>query len=174
MIAMATLTVSLKNADRLARKMAGSSGLLLDGAEIGLISGAREISSEAAARITRNRTVYTGQLRDSIGPGRTRRSSSAVEVPVVVGAPHGYFIEKGRKKGRVPRGTLKKWVKRRIFGNKSVDERRLNAVTFLVERKIRRRGFEARPFLEPSFRRKKGRVRALVRDAIFSALNRIK
>lgn len=134
---------------------------LRDAVVRGLESGAAAIERAAKLELTRNQSVAFGVLRASIthvvdpktlraviGPGLQNKATAAA-----TGDPrnYGFFVEFGRRPGRRPPvRVLSLWVKRRLGEKDPDDNRRLS---FLIARKIGKRGTQAEPFLGPAAER---------------------
>lgn len=145
----------------------------------GVRRGAAVVERDAKLRLTQNGSVAFGLLRASItsrvdeakltawiGPGLAGKGTAAG----LTGDPasYGYYIEFGRRAGRFPPPiALALWVKRRLGIS---DPKELRRATYLVGRRIARRGFAARPFLRPAVRGSEAAVRAVIAREIGAAI----
>jgi len=78
---------------------------------------------------------------------RIQRSSGMLAAIVWSGAKYSLDVEKGQEPGKWPnKSDLEGWVKRNIKPPK----KRLKGITYLIGRKIYKRGTDAQPFFEPT------------------------
>lgn len=112
-----------------------------------------EIIAEAKGNLNKNKTNNTGMLRAS---GKVQKQSDgSVDVGFFSSEQqNGYaeYVEYGRgpskKKGEIPlEDSLKAWVHRKLgiaYGKE------LDSATFLIARKIHRKGTKPQPFFAPA------------------------
>lgn len=112
-----------------------------------------EIIAEAKVNLNANKTNNTGMLRSS---GKVQKAEDGtVDAGFFSSEQHnGYaeFVEYGRgpskKKGEIPlEDSLKAWVHRKLgiaYGKE------LDSATFLIARKIHRKGTKPQPFFAPA------------------------
>lgn len=115
-----------------------------------------EIIAEAKVNLNANRTNNTGMLRSS---GKVQKAEDGTVDAGFFSSEqsNGYaeFVEYGRgpskKKGKIPlEDSLKAWVHRKLgiaYGKE------LDSATFLIARKIHRKGTKAQPFFAPAVKK---------------------
>lgn len=138
----------------------------------GLQSAGLEIVAEAKRNLNQNKTNNTGTLRAS---GKIQKDKDGVDAGFFSSeSSEGYaaYVEYGRgptqKAGQIPlRTTLKAWVHRKLgipYGKE------LDSATFLIARKIHRKGTKAQPFFAPAVKKFEDKVKDIVSDTINKAL----
>lgn len=138
----------------------------------GLQSAGLEIVAEAKRNLNQNKTNNTGTLRAS---GKVQKDNDGVDAGFFSeGSSEGYasFVEYGRgptkKAGQIPlRTTLKAWVHRKLgipYGKE------LESATFLIARKIHRKGTKAQPFFTPAVKKFEEKIDDIVSNIIDKAL----
>ena len=143
-----------------------------DGAMKGLQSVGLEIVAEAKKNLNHNRTNNTGMLRAS---GKVQKDKDGIDAGFFAeGSSEGYasYVEYGRgptkKAGQIPlRTTLKAWVHRKLgipYGKE------LESATYLIARKIHRKGTKAQPFFNPAVKKFEDKVSDIVSDNIDKSL----
>lgn len=138
----------------------------------GLQTAGLEIVAEAKRNLNQNKTNNTGTLRAS---GKVQKDNDGVDAGFFSeGSSEGYasFVEYGRgptqKAGQIPlRTTLKAWVHRKLgvpYGKE------LDSATFLITRKIHRKGTKPQPFFTPAIKKFEDKVKDIVSNIIDKAL----
>jgi HK97 gp10 family phage protein len=138
----------------------------------GLQAAGLEIVAEAKRNLNQNKTNNTGTLRAS---GKVQRDKDGVDAGFFSeGSSEGYasFVEYGRgptqRAGQIPlRTMLKAWVHRKLgvpYGKE------LESATFLIARKIHRKGTKPQPFFTPAVKKFEDKVKDIVSDIIDKAL----
>lgn len=142
------------------------------GAQKGLESAGLEIVAEAKKNLNQNKTNNTGTLRSS---GKVQKDKEGVDAGFFSeGSGEGYatYVEYGRgpttKAGQIPlRTTLKAWVHRKLgvpYGKE------LDTATFLIARKIHRKGTKPQPFFVPAVKKFEDKIAEIVNKYIGEAL----
>lgn len=143
-----------------------------DGAMKGLQNVGLEIVAEAKTNLNQNKTNNTGMLRAS---GKVQSDKDGVDAGFFAeGSSEGYasYVEYGRgptkKAGQIPlRTTLKAWVHRKLgipYGKE------LESATYLIARKIHRKGTKAQPFFNPAVKKFEEKVSDIVSDYVDKSL----
>lgn len=138
----------------------------------GLQTAGFEIVAEAKRNLNQNKTNNTGTLRAS---GKVQKDNNGVDAGFFSeGSSEGYasFVEYGRgptkQAGQIPlRTTLKAWVHRKLgvpYGKE------LDSATFLIARKIHRKGTKPQPFFTPAIKKFEDKVKDIVSNIIDKAL----
>lgn len=138
----------------------------------GLQAVGLEIVAEAKKNLNQNKTNNTGTLRSS---GKVQKTDDGVDAGFFSeGSSQGYAsaVEYGRgptkKAGEIPlRTTLKAWVHRKLgipYGKE------LDSATFLIARKIHRKGTKPQPFFVPAVKKIEERIEEIVSRYINNAL----
>lgn len=145
-------------------------------AEAGTMKGLQavglEIVAEAKKNLNQNKTNNTGTLRAS---GKVQTDREGVDAGFFSnGSGEGYasYVEYGRgptqKAGEIPlRTTLKAWVHRKLgvpYGKE------LETATFLIARKIHRKGTKAQPFFAPAVKKFEDKISEVVGKFIDEAI----
>lgn len=124
-----------------------------------------EIIAEAKANLNANKTNNTGMLRSS---GKVQNAEDGTVDAGFFSSEqqNGYaeYVEYGRgpskKKGEIPlEDSLKAWVHRKLgiaYGKE------LDSATFLIARKIHRKGTKAQPFFAPAVQKIEDRLEEIV------------
>lgn len=108
--------------------------------------------------------VFRGALRVSIVQA-VRQEGAKLLGEVGSALPYAQVIEFGRKAGWFPNvDNLKVWARRRLG-----DER----LAFVVGRAIKKRGFQAQPYLEPALEEAEPRVQLIFAARISQAIGEI-
>jgi HK97 gp10 family phage protein len=143
-----------------------------DGAMKGLQNVGLEIVAEAKKNLNQNKTNNTGKLRAS---GKVQNDKDGVDAGFFAeGSSEGYasYVEYGRgptkKAGLIPlRTTLKAWVHRKLgipYGKE------LESATYLIARKIHRKGTKAQPFFNPAVKKFEDKVSDIVSKYVDKSL----
>ena len=143
-----------------------------DGVMKGLEKVGLDIVAEAKKNLNQNKTNNTGTLRAS---GKVQKDKEGVDAGFFAeGSNEGYatFVEYGRgptrQAGQIPlRTTLKAWVHRKLgipYGKE------LESATYLIARKIHRKGTKAQPFFTPAVQKFEKKVSDIVGDQLDKAL----
>lgn len=138
----------------------------------GLQNVGLEIVAEAKMNLNQNKTNNTGTLRAS---GKVQKDKDGVDAGFFAdGSAEGYasYVEYGRgptkKAGQIPlRTTLKAWVHRKLgipYGKE------LDSATYLIARKIHRKGTKAQPFFTPAVKKFEEKVSDIVSEHIDKSL----
>jgi hypothetical protein len=149
------------------------------GAAQGLENAAIKILAEAKANLKQNGSIATGQLRDS---GRVEKQPDN-SIDVAFKSIQAYFIEFGRKAGRMPPiDAITEWVvKKGLADTYSVKTQkraargndfkyRAMSIAFLIAKKIQKVGSKPKPFLYPAFRQNEAQVMREINEAIRKVL----
>lgn len=142
------------------------------GSTRGLQEAGLEIVAEAKKNLNQNKTNNTGVLRAS---GKVQTDRDGVDAGFFSeGSAEGYasYVEYGRgptqKAGQIPlRTTLKAWVHRKLgipYGKE------LDSATFLIARKIHRKGTKAQPFFTPAVKMFEDKISDIVGKFIDEAI----
>lgn len=124
--------------------------------------------NEQAIRNIRNKDIWTtGNLANS---ARVERKGYQVQAGFFGSVDKGYAaaVEYGRgksqRKGAIPlRKTMKNWVHKKLgipYGKE------LDQVTFLVTRKIHRKGTQGKPFFTPAVEMYKSKIEKIIANEI--------
>ena len=143
-----------------------------DGVMKGLQSVGLEIIAEAKQNLNQNKTNNSGMLRSS---GKVQKDGDGIEAGFFAqGSTEGYaaHVEYGRgptkKAGQIPlRTTLKAWVHRKLgipYGKE------LESATYLIARKIHRKGTKAQPFFNPAVKKFEDKVANIVSEYVDKSL----
>lgn len=143
-----------------------------EGMRKGLQAAGLEIIAEAKQNLNINRTNNTGVLRAS---GRVQADKEGVDAGFFSeGSTDGYAaaVEYGRgptkKAGIIPlRTTLEAWVHRKLgipYGKE------LKSATFLISRKIHRKGTKPQPFFTPAVKKIESKITSIIEKYIGEAL----
>lgn len=127
-----------------------------------------EIVAEAKLNLNHNRTNNTGLLRAS---GKVQKDEKGVDAGFFSSdLDDGYaaYVEFGRgptkQAGTIPlRTSLKAWVHRKLgipYGKE------LDSATYLIARKIHRRGTKPQPFFAPAVKKFEDKIAAIVDKAV--------
>lgn len=143
-----------------------------DGVMKGLQSVGLEIVAEAKKNLNQNKTNNTGMLRSS---GKVQKVDEGVDAGFFADdSSEGYasFVEYGRgptkQAGQIPlRTTLKAWVHRKLGIPHGKD---LESVTYLIARKIHRKGTKAQPFFNPAVKKFEDKVSDIVSNYVDKSL----
>lgn len=138
----------------------------------GMQTAGLEIVAEAKKNLNQNKTNNTGVLRSS---GRVQADNDGVDAGFFSeGSSEGYasHVEYGRgptkKAGEIPLKTmLKAWVHRKLgipYGKE------LDTATFLIARKIHRKGTKPQPFFVPAVKKVEEKIGEIVGKYINNAL----
>lgn len=138
----------------------------------GLQAAGLEIIAEAKQNLNANRTNNTGTLRAS---GKVQADKEGIDAGFFSeGSSEGYaaFIEYGRgptkKAGTIPlRTTLEAWVHRKLgipYGKE------LKSVTYLIARKIHRKGTKPQPFFTPAVKKVESKIKDIISRYVEEAL----
>lgn len=133
-------------------------------ADKGLQAAGLELVADAKQNLNQNKTNNTGALRAS---GKVQKDDDGVDAGFFSeGTTEGYaaYVEYGRgptkKAGQIPlRTTLKAWVHRKLgipYGKE------LDSATFLIARKIHRKGTKSQPFFVPAVKKIEERLDEIV------------
>ena len=145
--------------DRVTRKV-------LAEADEGLKRGGMKIIAGAQLNLKANGTNNTGLLSNS---GKVQKIDSGYDVGFFSReGSNGYaeFIEYGRRSGRFPPlKMIREWVWKKL----RVDRKRLDSASYLIGRKIARKGTRPQPFFSPAV---KDNEREIV-DAISEAIDKV-
>ena len=177
------IAIELKvDAERALASLHGFSNRINPMIQRALRRGAEVVVKQAQLNLTNNRSVAFGALRASIGyrvgsggaggggepqgqarigPGVGRKATSAAS-----GDPtsYGFFVEHGRKAGRMPpREALDLWIRRKV--GRDPGERLSGGRTLrdAILSGIAKRGTVAKPFLVPALEQSRPAVEAAFR-----------
>ena len=143
-----------------------------DGAMEGLQNVGLEIVAEAKKNLNQNKTNNTGTLRAS---GKVQKDGDGIDAGFFAeGSSEGYasYVEYGRgptkQAGQIPlRTTLKAWVHRKLgipYGKE------LESATYLIARKIHRKGTKAQPFFVPAVKKVEDKISDIIGKFINEAI----
>ncbi len=111
----------------------------------------------------------SGEARSKIH-GEVREAGPGAVLGVVGGySDHSLVLEKGADPHWPNVSGLALWVKRKL----QVANDRVQSVTYLVARKISRRGLRAQPYLEPAFEDNQGKISKLFEQALANIVRRL-
>lgn len=140
----------------------------------GLKAVAIKVLADAKQNLKTNRSIATGQVRDS-GVVQEQKDES---IDVIFKSNHSFFVEFGRKAGRMPPvDKIAEWVKKIGFadtytqgGNRrkrgEAFYKGLKSIAFLIARKIGQKGTTPKPFLYPALRANEESVIREIKNAI--------
>lgn len=167
------------DSERALAALRGVSDAIPRALERGLRRGSEVIVKQAQLNLTNNRSVAFGPLRASmgyrisgqesrIGPGLGAKATSAAS-----GDPqsYGFFVEHGRKPGRMPpREALDLWIRRKV--GRDPGERLSGGRTLrdAILSGIAKRGTVAKPFLAPALEQSRAAVEAAFRIELQRAI----
>lgn len=143
-----------------------------DGVMKGLQGVGLEIVAEAKQNLNQNKTNNSGALRAS---GKVQKDGDVIDAGFFAeGSSEGYasHVEYGRgptkKAGQIPlRTTLRAWVHRKLgipYGKE------LESATYLIARKIHRKGTKAQPFFAPAVKKFEDKVSNIVSEYVDKSL----
>ncbi len=166
------MEIEIEGLKNLRADFARASSKAGDGVMKGLQSVGLEIIAEAKQNLNQNKTNNTGTLRAS---GKVQSDRDGVDAGFFAqGSNEGYatFVEYGRgptkQAGQIPlRTTLKAWVHRKLgipYGKE------LDSATYLIARKIHRKGTKAQPFFTPAVQKFEEKVSNIVSDYVEKSL----
>ena len=154
----ANLDKAVKNADK---------GMMKGLQVVGL-----EIIAEAKQNLVKNKTNNTRALSSS---GKVQKDKDGIDAGFFSeGSSQGYAsaVEYGRgptkKAGEIPlRTTLKAWVHRKLG---VPDGKELDSASFLIARKIHRKGTKPQPFFVPAVKKFEDKISDIVSKFVGEAL----
>jgi HK97 gp10 family phage protein len=166
------MEIKIEGLKELRADFARASAKAGDGVMRGLQKVGLEIVAEAKKNLNQNKTNNTGTLRAS---GKVQKDGDGIDAGFFAqGSDEGYasHVEYGRgptkKAGQIPlRTTLKAWVHRKLgipYGKE------LESATYLIARKIHRKGTKAQPFFTPAVRKFEEKVSDIVSDHVDKSL----
>lgn len=166
------MEIKIEGLKNLRADFARASAKAGDGAMEGLQNVGLEIVAEAKKNLNQNKTNNTGVLRAS---GKVQKDKGGIDAGFFAeGSTEGYaaYVEYGRgptkKAGQIPlRTTLKAWVHRKLgipYGKE------LENVTYLITRKIHRKGTKAQPFFTPAVQKFEEKVSDIVSGYVDNSL----
>ena len=143
-----------------------------DGVMKGLQNVGLEIVAEAKQNLNQNKTNNSGALRAS---GKVQKDGDVIDAGFFAeGSSEGYasHVEYGRgptkKAGQIPlRTTLRAWVHRKLgipYGKE------LESATYLIARKIHRKGTKAQPFFNPAVKKVEDKISDIIGKFINEAI----
>lgn len=105
-------------------------------------------------------------------------SGAEMHTLVQVGEPYGWFIEYGRRPGKMPPhgagSSLALWAKAvGIISSGSNPTYLEQGILFVMARAIGAHGTRPQPFLEPAFEESRQKIAGYFRDAVVDAINEI-
>lgn len=166
------MEIEIEGLRNLRADLARASARAGDGAMEGLQKVGLEIVAEAKKNLNQNKTNNTGTLRAS---GKVQKDKDGVDAGFFAeGSTDGYaaHVEYGRgptkNAGQIPlRTTLKAWVHRKLgipYGKE------LESATYLIARKIHRKGTKAQPFFTPAVQKFEEKVSNIVSEYVDKSL----
>lgn len=166
------MEIEIEGLKNLRADLARASARAGDGAMEGLQNVGLEIVAEAKKNLNQNKTNNTGTLRAS---GKVQKDKDGVDAGFFAeGSTDGYaaHVEYGRgptkNAGQIPlRTTLKAWVHRKLgipYGKE------LESATYLIARKIHRKGTKAQPFFTPAVQKFEEKVSNIVSEYVDKSL----
>ena len=166
------MEIEIEGLKELRADFARASAKVGDGMMKGLQSVGLEIVAEAKRNLNQNKTNNTGTLRAS---GKVQKDGDEIDAGFFAeGSSEGYasHVEYGRgptkKAGQIPlRTTLKAWVHRKLgipYGKE------LESTTYLIARKIHRKGTKAQPFFNPAVKKFEEKVSDIVSEYVDKSL----
>ena len=136
----------------------------------GLEKAALNIIADAKENLKGNHSVVTGQLRASGRVQRVEGDEQAIDAGFFSeGSESGYayFVEYGRRSGKMPPlFVIKQWVRKK-FG---VDAKEAKSIGFLIARKIAKKGTKPHPFFAPAVEKNKKQINEAITMAIQSEI----
>lgn len=166
------MEIEIEGLRNLRADLARASARAGDGVMEGLQKVGLEIVAEAKKNLNQNKTNNTGTLRAS---GKVQKDKDGVDAGFFAeGSTEGYaaHVEYGRgptkKAGQIPlRTTLEAWVHRKLgipYG------KGLESATYLIARKIHRKGTKAQPFFTPAVQKFEEKVSNIVSEYVDKSL----
>ena len=166
------MEIEIEGLKNLRADFARTSARAGDGVMRGLQGVGLEIVAEAKQNLNQNKTNNSGMLRAS---GKVQKDKDAIDAGFFAdGSSEGYasHVEYGRgptkKAGQIPlRTTLKAWVHRKLgipYGKE------LESATYLIARKIHRKGTKAQPFFNPAVKKFEDKVSDIVSEYVDNSL----
>lgn len=166
------MEIEIEGLRNLRADLARASAKAGDGVMEGLQKVGLEIVAEAKKNLNQNKTNNTGTLRAS---GKVQKDKDGVDAGFFAeGSTDGYaaHVEYGRgptkNAGQIPlRTTLKAWVHRKLgipYGKE------LESATYLIARKIHRKGTKAQPFFTPAVQKFEEKVSNIVSEYVDKSL----
>jgi len=130
-----------------------------------------EIERKAVLRARALKIHSTGNLIKQI----KQKKISKLSYAVISNAEYSIFVEKGRRPGKFPPyKPLFEWVQRhyrRFSGRGSKGNAR--AITFLIQRKIARKGIKARPYMQWTWDKMQRRADKIFDKALDNVIKKI-
>ena len=166
------MEIQIEGLKNLRADFARTSARAGDGVMRGLQGVGLEIIAEAKQNLNQNKTNNSGMLRAS---GKVQKDKDGIDAGFFAeDSSEGYasHVEYGRgptkKAGQIPlRTTLKAWVHRKLgipYGKE------LESATYLIARKIHRKGTKAQPFFNPAVKKFEERVSNIVSEYVDKSL----
>ena len=142
-------------------------------AQVGLHKAGMQILADAKYNLTRNKSIATGQLRDS---GKVIIQGDST-IDVLFDVQHAANVELGQKSGTdVAPSVLVQWLKKKGFyakgargGRAKTGKKFTNsiwAVAKKISANIKAKGTKAKPFLFPAFRKNENDMMRIIKQAI--------
>ncbi len=156
-VAMAELSVQIIGLEKLQAGVLAGPGTLAQGVRTAMTAGSLIIEGAARANASKDTGRLGGSITHTISGGGANLSSR-----IGPSVAYGYWVEKGRRPGKMPPvSAIEPWA------------RRHGVNAFMVARAIGRRGTTPRPFLVPAFTANVGRVSALFEALGLVVVNRM-
>lgn len=138
----------------------------LEAAREGLQAGAMDIINEAKQNLRNNGSISTGQLRASGKVQTVQNDPDAVDAGFFSDDTRGgyaYFVENGRRSGKMPPvDYLIQWFRKK-FG---MDEKEARASGWATARTIARKGTTPHPFFAPAVEKHRKSIEKAIKQAI--------
>lgn len=127
-----------------------------------------DIVAAAATYLDRRNINVDGDLRNSI---RARVDDELAGLTLTVGpnVPHAIFVHEGTRPHFPPTAPIRRWVVKKL----NVTGSDVAKVTAMVQRKIGRRGTEAKPFMRVALRLYRNQIVPRIAAAIQSGLDKV-
>lgn len=123
-----------------------------------------EIEKTAVEYLDRKNINVDGDLRDSIN-SKVEREVRSMILQIGANSDHAVYVHDGTKPHWPPYWPILRWVLKKL----NIKGPPAKRVTFLVRRKIARKGTKAKPFLATAFRAHKNKIAGRIADAVARA-----
>ncbi|MFQ5471255.1 MAG: hypothetical protein ACE5FA_00025 [Dehalococcoidia bacterium] len=175
---MVRVSIRLDRGDRFEAAMRRAPDRVRQGIVIGLHRAAELVAKQAVLNLQRDQRSLSGALASAMGGGWRvdPRTLTAFIGPAQnpragrrIG--YGYFVEVGRRAGRIPpRGALREFARRKL---RNPDKGSITQQDFLLRRAIARKGTAGKAWLEPALRMQTQAVTGAINGIIQKVLDRL-
>ncbi len=140
----------------------------------GLYKVAMNVLADAQENLRKNGSLATSKL---INSGMVKKQSDST-IDVIFDANYAFWVEHGRKAGRMPPvKMILEWVRKKGIADKSPAVRgrrnrganfedRAESMAWRIAKSIARNGTKAKPFLFPAFRKNESDMLRVIKNAV--------